>query len=347
MKKAAIIGHFAFGHNAADGQTVKTKILAAELERRFGKDEIESIDTHGGIKTLVKAPIITLGALRGATNVIMMPAHNGVRVFGRLLPLFKGLFSGKRIHYVVIGGWLPELVKSEKGLSRCLKKFDFIHVETTAMKMALEAQGFENVSVLPNFKNLKPVESKTPAGSFAQPYRLCIFSRIMREKGIEDALDAVKAVNLARGTTVFELDIYGQVDAEQTEWFAELEKSFPEYVRYKGRVDPDKSVEVLKDYFALLFPTRFYTEGIPGTLIDAYASGVPVITSLWANYADVFVEGVTGWGYEFGKVEQFKALLQRAADEPGEFLKMRKTALATAEKFLPDAAIQNLIQRIS
>jgi len=169
----------------------------------------------------------------------------------------------------------------------------------------------------------------------------------MREKGIEDALDAVKAVNLARGTTVFELDIYGQVDAEQTEWFAELEKSFPEYVRYKGRVDPDKSVEVLKDYFALLFPTRFYTEGIPGTLIDAYASGVPVITSLWANYADVFVEGVTGWGYEFGKVEQFKALLQRAADEPGEFLKMRKTALATAEKFLPDAAIQNLIQRIS
>jgi hypothetical protein len=57
---------------------------------------------------------------------------------------------------------------------------------------------------------------------------------------------------------------------------------------------------VLKDYFALLFPTHFYTEGIPGTVIDAYAAGIPVISAKWESYSDVIDEGVTGIGYKDG-----------------------------------------------
>ena len=38
------------------------------------------------------------------------------------------------------------------------------------------------------------------------------------------------------GRIVYELDIYGQVDSEQIEWFESLERTFPEYIRYKGLV---------------------------------------------------------------------------------------------------------------
>lgn len=53
-----------------------------------------------------------------------------------------------------------------------------------------------------------------------------------------------------------------------------MKKKFPPYIKYCGTVSFDKTTEVLKEYFALVFPTRFYTEGIPGTIIDAFASGL-------------------------------------------------------------------------
>ena len=48
LKKVAVIGHFAFGKDLLNGQTVKTKILADELEKQFGEGEITRYDTHGG-----------------------------------------------------------------------------------------------------------------------------------------------------------------------------------------------------------------------------------------------------------------------------------------------------------
>ena len=346
MKKASVIGHFAVGHEYLDGQTVKTKIITNELCNSFGTDDVQRFDTHGGAKTLLKAPLFMLSALRKTKNVIIMPAHNGLRVFGRLLPFFRRFFKSRKIHYVVIGGWLSEFLKNKKGLSKALKKFDGIYVETSSMKKALEAQGFKNIFVMPNCKELTPISVDELVYQVEPPYKLCTFSRVSKEKGIGDAVEAVKSVNEKLGRTVYTLDIYGQVDSDQTEWFENLKKDFPEYVRYGGLVAFDKSVEVLKDYFALLFPTRFYTEGIPGTLIDACAAGVPVITALWMNYSDVFTEGVTGWGFEFGNFDQFKALLEKAAEDPKKFSDMKTTALAEMKKFQPHEAIQNLIQRI-
>ena len=169
----------------------------------------------------------------------------------------------------------------------------------------------------------------------------------MEQKGVEDAINAVNKINEKMGDVVYHLDIYGPIDDGYQDRFDKLQKSFPSNVRYLGTVDSSKSVEVIKDYFALLFPTRFYTEGIPGTLIDACAAGVPVITSLWVNHADVFYDGVTGWGYEFGNVEQFEGLLEKAAENPEEFLKMKRTSREAFEKYAPERAVLNLVQRIS
>jgi len=344
--KVCVLGHFGEGMNLLNGQTVKTKIITEELCQRLGKGQVLKIDTHGGWKTLLKAPAHVIYSLKNSQNVLIFPAHNGLRVYAPLLAALKGLFKGRKLHYVVIGGWLSEFLNGRAGLATALKKFDGIYVETTSMKTALEKMGFDNVYVMPNCKPLTAISENELVYPQGIPYRLCTFSRVTQQKGIEDAVNAVRAVNESFGKTVYTLDIYGPVDAGQSEWFNALQADFPEYISYKGSVDADKSVAVLKDYFALLFPTRFYTEGIPGTLIDAYAAGVPVITSLWVNHADVFIDGMTGWGYEFGNAEELKKLLLKAANQPQKFLSMKKTALAETKKYMPEAAIQNLVQRI-
>ncbi len=342
IAKVSVLGHFGEGLNLLNGQTVKTKIITEELQNQLGQERVMKIDTQGGWRTLFKAPFQVFRALKNSSNVLIFPAHNGLRVYTPLLSIQKYLFKNRKLHYVVIGGWLPQFLLKRRQLARMLKRFDGIYVETNTMKRALEEQGFSNVYVMPNCKKLKVLSKNELVYPSGEPYKLCTFSRVMKEKGIEDAIAAVEAVNEKMGRTVYTLDIYGQLDESQTLWFDELQKVFPSYVRYGGLVPFDKSVEVLKDYFALLFPTRFYTEGIPGTIIDAYAAGVPVISARWESFSDIVEENVTGIGYDFASAADLTKKLLYIAENTETICSMKTSCLDYSKRYFPEEAIRIL-----
>lgn len=341
---AGVIGHFGNGHKLLNGQTVKTKIVTDELCRTLGDSEVLRIDTHGGKKTLIKAPFQVISALKKCKNVIILPAHNGLRVYAPLLSFFNKFFK-RKLHYLVIGGWLPEFLQGRASLARRLRHFDGIYVETGTMKRALKDQGFDNVFIAQNCKRLEILKKSDLAYPTDTPYRLCTFSRVMREKGIEDAADAVKAVNDRLGYTAFSLDIYGQIDAEQTEWFDHLSASFPDCIRYIGSVDADKSVSVLRDYFALLFPTFYDGEGFAGTLIDAFSAGVPVIASDWKYNIEIVNESV-GCIFPTRDVDALTKLLLHFAENPDDLLEKKPNCLDEAEKYRPEEALATLFERL-
>lgn len=344
--RASVLGHFGEGKILLNGQTVKTKIITEELQNQLGQDQVLKVDTHGGYKTLLKAPFQVFHALKNSSNVLIFPAHNGLRVYAPLLFYQKHLFRKRKLHYVVIGGWLPQFLMRRRGLANILKKFDGIYVETNTVKTALEAQGFENVFVMPNCKELTVLSESELTYPTGVPYRLCTFSRVMKEKGIETAINIIRRVNEKLGYTAYELDIYGQVDDAQTEWFESLKLQFPDYIHYCGCVDANQSVEILQKYFALLFPTHFYTEGIPGTIIDAYAAGIPVIAAKWESYADVIDEGITGIGYEFDDAKQFERILLNVAQNPQTLLNIKGNCILKASDYIPETVIQIIIGNI-
>lgn len=175
--------------------------------------------------------------------------------------------------------------------------------------------------------------------------KLCTFSRVMREKGIEDAVNAVVSVNTALGFQAFSLDIYGQVDGAQTEWFDSLQKEFPPYIRYGGLVPFDKSVDVLKCYFALLFPTYYEGEGFAGTLIDAYSAGVPVIASDWKYNAELVNTNV-GFVYPTGDQLALEGILKATAEDPTLLLCKKRLCLIEADKYRIDKAVRVLIEQL-
>ena len=343
--KASVLGHFGGGETLLNGQTVKTKIITEELQNQLGQGQVLKIDTHGGAKTLVKAPLQVISALKSGRNVLIFPAQNGLRVYAPLLSFFRHFFKGRKLHYVVIGGWLPQFLTKRKGLAKSLKNFDGIYVETNTMKTALETQGFENVFVMPNCKKLTVLSEDELVYPDGVPYRLCTFSRVMREKGIEDAVNVVETVNRELGLTVFTLDIYGQADSAQIEWFDELQSKFPSYIRYAGLVPFDKSVDVLKEYFALLFPTYYEGEGFAGTLIDAFSAGVPVIASDWKYNTEIVNENV-GYVYKTRDHIALAELLKAVATDPTIMLKKRRSCLREAEKYKIEKAVGVLLDRI-
>lgn len=346
LKKVCVIGHFGFGETLLNGQTVKTQTLTKELDRRFGESEVMKIDTRGGVKALLRLPFATLRALRSCKNVVILPAHNGLRVVTPLLS-FWNFFYRRSLHYAVIGGWLQSFLKKRPILRRQLSRFSGIYVETETMRRALTSLGLENAIVMPNCKELRvlaPEELKMPS---EEPYRLCTFSRVMLEKGIGDAVEAVRTVNETFGRTVYTLDIYGQVEGGQEEWFSALQADFPNYVRYCGRIAPEKSVDAIRDCLALLFPTRFLTEGIPGTIIDAYAAGVPVISARWESYADLVEEGVTGVGYTILCPEELTQILLTFAEDRAPLLRMKGSCTRRALMYTPEVALNILTDRMA
>ena len=345
MKTIGVIGHFGFGKNLLDGQTIKTKIVTSELVKQVGSKQIKKVDTHGGLKTYIKLPVFILQLLIKCKNIAIFPAQNGVLY---IIPLLVTLnvFFRRGLHYIVIGGWLPELVAKKPILKYFLKCFDGIYVETSTMKLALSKIGLNNVWIMKNCKNLKILEKEELQTPLSEPLKLCIFSRIMREKGIEDAIDAVRTINENERRQVYQLDIYGQIDQNQTDWFELLRQQFPPYIFYRGFVPYTEGSQVLKNYFALLFPTRFYTEGIPGTIVDSYAAGVPVICSKWENYLDVVDDNSTGCCYPFGKVAQLISLLDSIWKNPSKINAMKTACIRKAHEYLPYNNVKVLVDHL-
>ena len=340
-KRVCIIGHFGFGENLLNGQTVKTKIITKELENQLGKDEVSKIDTHGGKKKMLQLLFQLPVIMKNVKNIIMMPAHNGIRFFAPLLEFFNFFFHIK-LHYVVIGGWLPEFLENKKRLQKNLKKFDGIYVETNTMKVNMEKLGFSNIYILPNCKELKILKENELVYATSKPFKLCTFSRVMKEKGIEDAVNAVEEINKKYDETIFTLDIYGQIDAMQTEWFESLQSRFLKDVSYKGLVPFDKSTDVLKNYYALLFPTYYEGEGFAGTLIDAMAAGVPIIASDWRYNSEIVQDNRTGFLIKNSeslheKLEFIKSNITLVND-------MKKICIEEAKEYLPNIATTNLKQ---
>lgn len=343
--KIGIIGHFGFGLNLANGQTIKTKIVSKVLASCCDNDVIY-VDAHGGIKAILPVFGGCIRLLSSCENVMILLTENGLRLALPTLVFFNSLFFHRKLHYNVIGGWLPIFLHKNKYLIPMLMKFNFIYTETNTMKKILNQMGLKNCITIPNCKELNILNKENLCKKISNPLKLCIFSRIMKEKGIEDAVNAIREINQQQGRTVYTLDLYGQVDIKQAIWFKQLSSQFPEYIRYRGIIPFAKSVETLKDYYALLFPTRFFTEGVPGTIIDAYAAGLPVISSKWQSFADVIDEGETGFGYEFANIKHLKNLLMDIATNPLKITNLKEKCVDKATEYTLDGLKNSLMKYI-
>ena len=63
------------------------------------------------------------------------------------------------------------------------------------MKKKLNIMGLNNVEIMLNFKDLRPVEENQIRRTNFNNIRVCTFSRVIKEKGIENAINVVSKVN--------------------------------------------------------------------------------------------------------------------------------------------------------
>jgi glycosyltransferase involved in cell wall biosynthesis len=347
MKRVGVCGNFGANKDIGNGQIVKTKVLTEELKKHFGNDQVIIVDTFNWKKNPFKLFLKCLILVILCQNVVILPAQNGIKVFIPLFSILCKIFK-RKLHYSVIGGWLPEFLLDNQMVLRNIKSIKAVYVETHSMKKALEKLGIKNVVHMPNFKNINLVPENFNT-NIIKPYNLCTFSRVKKEKGIIDAINAVKEINERIGKRIFHLDIYGPIDPEFKEEFYNSISKNEIHVHYKGEVNSNQSTEVLKNYFALIFPTYYEGEGFPGTIIDAFSSGLPVIATDWRYNSELVSHGKTGFLYKLDKKNKsigLKEVLVSIYEKPQLISSMKNSCLQEVKKYDPSIVMLEMIRKM-
>jgi glycosyltransferase involved in cell wall biosynthesis len=157
---------------------------------------------------------------------------------------------------------------------------------------------------------------------------LLFLGRISREKGLDTVIralpDAVELVVAGDGP-----------DRDR------LEPSVGGNVCFTGSVSPDEVPPLLRGARALVVPSRWY-EGQPRVILEAFATGVPVLASRIGGLPELVRAGYNGDLVDPDDVDGWRAAIGRIADPD---LSLRLGAHAHESwlaRFTPEVAIREL-----
>lgn len=342
-RRIGLIGRIDLDETLFDGQTVKTRTIYRLLVQRYGEAGVVLADTRDYRTHPVRVAVQLARCLVGADRIVVCLSTNGRSYLFPVLHFASRVF-GRKIFHSLIGGWLASDIRRSGSLIPHLNSFAVNWVESRMLRDELTSLGVDNARFMPNFKELTPVDEGSLRWRQSATIRLCIFSRIQERKGVTDAVLAVAELNLSDDIHV-DLDLYGPVDDDYRTSLDALLKQHAD-VRYCGIVPPEKSVQVIAEYDGLLFPTRYYEEGIPGTIIDALASGVPVIAARWRYYSEVLEDWRTGASYDMHRPDQLAEAIRSVYFEGREVLEFKAECLRRAARYRPEAVFEQMVKAL-
>lgn len=163
-----------------------------------------------------------------------------------------------------------------------------------------------------NLKRFMPIEYPEEN----KPVEFAFISRIMKEKGIDQYLEAAEVIKNKYPNTVFH--VCGFCEAEYEGRLKEFaDKGI---VNYHDMVRDIKTV--LKDVSCVIHPT-YYPEGISNVLLESAACARPIITTNRSGCREVIDDGINGYIVEQKNTKDLIAKIERFIALPyGEKVKM-------------------------
>lgn len=287
--KLCVLGAFGFIYPHYDGQTIKSRNLLTLLQEK--RDDVDFFEAQRLKKNRLSL-IVMLWKVVTSNTVYYLPAQNNLTYLFPIIYYLARVFH-TRLHYFVVGGWLVELLEDKPWHRKALSRITGIHCETQFMRNALEeSYGFKNVDVFPNFRinDFKPTAHHEEG-----KLKLVFMARVVKMKGLDLIFKLGDYLISKELQNKISVDFYGpqQNDNNDIEYFNANLAHFP-FMRYLGPLEPSDIYVTLEKYDAMLLPTHYFTEGLPGSILDAYISGIPVVVTKWKHATEFVDDGRTG-----------------------------------------------------
>lgn len=347
-KKIGIIGYFAIGDDRVSpggGQGTKARNIYNILCRNFGESNVVRIDSCNWQSKKMNLLKQMFSVARTCDVVLILPAQNGIKVFLPFFACFKHLFHYRMV-YPVVGGWLADSLEANKMLSRCIRNVDYILPETEYLAKRLQQFHCKRVEVMPVFSLREPISHMAEADHWKEPYVFATFSRVIPEKGIDEAIEAICEVNRKYGRVVCKLEICGLLQDDYKQHYEKLAEENAEEIRCRGILPDEMVISELAQYYMLLFPTFYEGEEFPATLCEAYMAGLPVIASDWKYNSELVDEGKTGFLFQVHNIDKLAEKIDYAIRNPEVVYHMRGIVLEKSKQYQPENVTKNMIQWI-
>lgn len=192
--RIGIIGHLGGSENYVDGQTVKVKSFVHAMKEHAQMIDVNLVDTYYLRKNIIRFTFNLIWCLIRCKRIVFFPAYTGRQYMFRTFYLI-GKITRKRFYHDCIAGSLDKEIEQHPEWLKYLNSFCANWMESPSQVEKLRSMGVSNVSYLPNFKPLEPVDISIFKADEAFPKRFVAFSRVEEKKGIEDALIAIRSIN--------------------------------------------------------------------------------------------------------------------------------------------------------
>ena len=337
MQKAAVIGQYGNGTEYTTGQAVKTRTITNWLAKHI-------VNSYGWKRNPFKLFQNVLSSMIRCENIIVLPAENGTKIFIPLISLLNIVFKRQTI-YIVVGGWLAEMLKTNDFLRKMTAKFSAIYAETRSLTEELKELGIANAEYLPNCREYHKKESAKKV--LPEPLHICTYSRVTEDKGISDAVEICRKANQKIGSNIFHLDIYGAIEHEYEDEFNMLLKENSDIVSYMGVVTDDNPADALVNQFAMLFPTYYVGECMAGTVLDAFSTGTPVIANDWKYNNEIISNRVNGFVYPYRDTDSAALYLIDIYRNHELYESIQRNGYESAAEYSTDNVLKMLAKRIN
>jgi glycosyltransferase involved in cell wall biosynthesis len=179
--------------------------------------------------------------------------------------------------------------------------------------------------------------------NFSLDSHLMMVGRMVEKKGFKYALKTLKLLN-SNGKTL-KLDLYG--DGPLRNKLEELTDrlNIGNQVNFHGYVSIEKIRKELQNHSLLLVPSVTASdddqEGLPNTILEGMASGIPVIASNHAAIPEAIINGETGFLVPERKPQAIAGVIEKILDQNGEIQAIRNNARKLIEE---QYSVKRLVQ---
>lgn len=281
-----------------------------------------------GIRTL----LAIVRRLHRVDVVSYHASNRGMLVFGPLVVLL-GKITRTAVVLRIFGGSFGDLYENSSPLRRLLIRrvilsADIVLLQTKRSidQLAHGARGrlewFSTYIRRPE----RPQKSRRDAADAGDDVcrRFVFLGHLRRVKGIDEILAAAEGLPDA-----VRIDLFGPLD-EYSE--SEIEERGRGIVRYRGFLTHEEVDQRLWDYDCLLLPTYHASEGYPGVIAEAYAHGIPVISTRWLAIPEI-VDETCGILIEPRDADGLRSAISDLHDKPERWRALRGGASRRAAEF--------------
>lgn len=332
MKTIKYIGGFPPPYG---GVTVKNDLIYSEISKWI------AVDRNTGKNRLIcqLKDILNILFFR-RTLIIGVSASRGKSGFiTKMLYKFNRKTMRKSI-YFMMGGLEAGRIADSLNHIKMYSNYARVYVETAAMKECLVNVGLSNCLLFPNCRK-RPVSEYLINTNYERRLSCVFFSNIQLIKGVDVVLEvAEKLINV-------DFYFYGYIDKEIEEEFI-AKCNTTNNVFYKGIFDAKTHdvYEELRQYDALLFPTRWRNEGVPGVLVEGKIAGLAEIVSNMCYNAELVSDGTEGIVLKDNNTDCLAEAID-ILDSDREYLhRLKEGSRNSAERFYIDNYIGEVINSL-